>query len=279
MLVFESVSALQQYLQENKSKSVGFVPTMGALHKGHLSLIDASLEKCDLTICSIFVNPAQFNKKEDLVKYPRNVEKDMKMLEQNNCDIVFLPSVEEMYDDYEFQEFDFGILGEVMEGEHRPGHFNGVANVIKRFFEIMNPTYAFFGEKDFQQLAVVKALAKKINSSTIVVGCPIYREETGLAMSSRNERLSVDEKEEAKIIYKLLSEVKQKQTELTVDEAKNLFIQTLNNDERFDLEYFDLADGHTLQSISDWNQSDYCIAFTAVNMSNVRLIDNMTIFN
>ena len=160
MLIFESVSALQQHLQENSNKSIGFVPTMGALHNGHLSLIDASQQNCDLTVCSIFVNPTQFNKKEDLEKYPRNVEQDLKLLEQKKCDVVFLPTIEEMYDNYTFQEFDFGSLGNVMEGEHRPGHFNGVANVIKRFFEIINPTHAFFGEKDFQQLAIVKALVK-----------------------------------------------------------------------------------------------------------------------
>jgi pantoate--beta-alanine ligase len=279
MLIFESVNALQQYLQENSNKSIGFVPTMGALHNGHLSLIDASQQKCDLTVCSIFVNPTQFNKKEDLEKYPRNVEQDLKLLEQKKCDVVFLPTVEEVYDNYTFQEFDFGPLGKVMEGEHRPGHFNGVANVIQRFFEIINPTYAFFGEKDFQQLAIVKALVKQINSPTTIVGCPILREETGLAMSSRNERLSADERNEAQLIFQLLSDIKQNYSKQSVAQLKTYFAEKLNSSKKFELEYFDIADGNTLQPIVDWNQSDYCVAFTAVNMGNVRLIDNITIFN
>jgi pantoate--beta-alanine ligase len=279
MLIFESVNALQQYLQENSNKSIGFVPTMGALHNGHLSLITASQQKCDLTVCSIFVNPTQFNKKEDLEKYPRNVEQDLKLLEQKKCDVVFLPTVEEMYDNYTFQEFDFGALGKVMEGEHRPGHFNGVANVIQRFFEIINPTYAFFGEKDFQQLAIVKALVKQINNPTTIVGCPILREETGLAMSSRNERLSADERNEAQLIFQLLSDIKQNYSKQTVAQLKAYFAEKLSSSKKFQLEYFDIADGNTLQPIVDWSQSDYCVAFTAVNMGNVRLIDNITIFN
>lgn len=279
MLIFESVNALQQYLQENSNKSIGFVPTMGALHNGHLSLIAASQQKCELTVCSIFVNPTQFNKKEDLEKYPRNVEQDLKLLKQKKCDVVFLPSVAEMYDNYTFKEFDFGALGNVMEGEHRPGHFNGVANVIQRFFEIINPTYAFFGEKDFQQLAIVKALVKQINSPTKIIGCPILREETGLAMSSRNERLSSIDRNEAQLIYKLLSDIKQKYLTSSVAEMKNYFAENLNETKKFQLEYFDIADGNTLQPIFDWNQSNYCVAFTAVNVGNVRLIDNITIFN
>lgn len=279
MLIFESVSALQKYLQENSNKSIGFVPTMGALHNGHLSLIDASQQKCELTVCSIFVNPTQFNKQEDLEKYPRNVEQDLKLLEQKKCDVVFLPTVAEMYDNYTFKEFDFGALGNVMEGEHRPGHFNGVANVIQRFFEIINPTYAFFGEKDFQQLAIVKALVKQINSPTKIIGCPILREETGLAMSSRNERLSSSDRNEAQLIYKLLSDIKQKHLTSSVADMKSYFAENLNKTKKFELEYFDIADGNTLQPIVDWNQSNYCVAFTAVNVGNVRLIDNITIFN
>lgn len=279
MLIFESVSSLQQYLQENANKSIGFVPTMGALHNGHLSLIDASQKKCDLTVCSIFVNPTQFNKKEDLEKYPRNVEQDLRLLEQQRCDVVFLPTVEEMYDDYTFKEFDFGALGNVMEGEHRPGHFNGVANVIQRFFEIINPTYAFFGEKDFQQLAIVKALVNQLDSPTKIIGCPILREKTGLAMSSRNERLSKEERDEAKIIFELLSNIKLNYSRGSVEEMKTYFANNLAKSNKFQLEYFDIADGNTLQPLSDWSQSDYCVAFTAVNMGNVRLIDNITIFN
>lgn len=279
MLIFEKVSDLQQFLQDNYNKSIGFVPTMGALHKGHLSLIKASQEKCDLTVCSIFVNPTQFNKKEDLDNYPRNIDKDLKLLEQEHCDIVFLPSVEEMYDNYIFKEFDFGDLGNVMEGKHRPGHFNGVANVIQRFFDIINPTYAFFGEKDFQQLAIVRALALQIKSSTKIIGCPILREDSGLAMSSRNERLNMEDRSNAKLIYELLLAAKTNHKSKSITQTKLFFENKLKESSSFELEYFDIADGNTLQPISDWSQSNYCVAFTAVNVGKVRLIDNITIFN
>ena len=279
MLVFESVKTLQDYLQENTTKSIGFVPTMGALHIGHLSLIEASQKKCDITICSIFVNPTQFNKKEDLIKYPRNTAKDLQMLESTNCDVVFIPSVDEMYGEYEQKEFDFGALGDVMEGEHRPGHFNGVANVIQRFFEIMNPTCAFFGEKDFQQLAVVKELAKQIKSPTEVIGCPIFREDTGLAMSSRNERLSVNEKDVASEISKALQFVCEHKKSHTVTELKSYFSKQMSQHSIFDPEYFEIANAETLEPVNNWKEAENFIAFTAVNLNGVRLIDNMTIIN
>jgi len=279
MLIFDKIESLQLFLKKSKGKTIGFVPTMGALHEGHLSLIQASKEKTDITICSVFVNPAQFNKVEDLEKYPRNIEKDVGMLEQKGCDLLFFPTVDEMYPVPPTKQYDFGDLGVVMEGKHRPGHFNGVGLVIERFFEIIHPDYAFFGEKDFQQLAVIRELVRQLNSSTVIVGCPIYREKSGLAMSSRNERLSEKEKEDAQAIFKALEHVKKKSTNSTIAELKQYFFNTLNQYQNFEVEYFSVADGNTLQPITNWGESDYCVAFTAVNVGSVRLIDNMTIFS
>lgn len=279
MQVFETVKEVQAYLKQSDAESVGFVPTMGALHAAHISLIDISRKKNELTICSIFVNPKQFNKKEDLVKYPRNTEADLQMLEKSNCDVVFIPSVEEMYPAKVKKDFDFGLLSQVMEAEHRPGHFNGVAIVIERFFEILNPTHAYFGEKDFQQLAVVKALTQQINSSVKIVGCPIYREENGLAMSSRNERLSPEEKEIASAISKVLKQICEKRNNDSVENLKAYFLDKMNQFSFFDPEYFEIADAENLQPIKEWGDAERYIAFAAVNVNGVRLIDNMTIIN
>jgi len=278
MQVFYTVKEIQDYLLEHSSKSLGFVATMGALHQAHISLVDISKKENDLTVCSIFVNPKQFNKKEDLEKYPRNTLADLEKLKAGGCDIVFIPSVEEMYPQKVEKQFHFGMLSEVMEAEHRPGHFNGVAIVIERFFKILNPTHAYFGEKDYQQLAVIKALAKQINSPTKIVGCPIFREDNGLAMSSRNERLSSAEKEQASTISKTLKYVCEHKHK-SVSELKNYFLKEMSEYKNFDPEYFEIADELTLEPIINWGHADKYIAFTAVNVSGVRLIDNMTIIN
>lgn len=278
MLVYKSVNELTQFLLQNKHKTIGFVPTMGALHQGHLSLINQSKEKTDLTICSIFVNPIQFNKQEDLENYPRTIDLDIQKLEGVACDVLFLPSADEMYPTKQYKNFDFGGLATVMEGEYRPGHFNGVANVIERFFAIIKPTYAFFGEKDFQQLAIVKALTKQLELSTEIIGCPILREESGLAMSSRNERLTAEERTRSAIIYRSLVQIKNNCTTITIEQAKENF-KTAVEREQMSLEYIEFADGDTLQPIKQWNETNYCVAFVAVNVGKVRLIDNLTIFN
>lgn len=278
MLIYKSVNELQQFLTENKHKTIGFVPTMGALHQGHLSLIQASQQKADVTICSIFVNPIQFNKQEDLDNYPRNVETDVLKLESVNCEVLFLPSVEEMYPNKKYKNFEFGSLAEVMEGEHRPGHFNGVANVIERFFEIIRPNYAFFGEKDFQQLAIVKALTKQLELKTEIVGCPILREDSGLAMSSRNERLSTTQKNDAAIIFEALTFIKKNHLQHTIAEHKSYFAKTILA-KNMELEYIEFADGNTLQTIQNFNDTDYCVVFIAVHVGKVRLIDNVTIYS
>jgi pantoate--beta-alanine ligase len=279
MQVFKTVKEVQDYLSQQNPITVGFVPTMGALHDAHISLIDASKYENEITISSIFVNPKQFNKKEDLVNYPRNTETDLAKLEAASCDVVVIPSVEEMYPTKVEKEFAFGLLSEVMEAEHRPGHFNGVAIVIERFFEILNPTNAYFGEKDFQQLAVVKELVKQINSSVNIVGCPIFREENGLAMSSRNERLSKEEKEIASNISKTLRYVSNHKNEFSVADLKTYFLEQMHQYQLFEPEYFEIADETTLRPIKNWHEAQQYIAFTAINVNGVRLIDNMTIIN
>ena len=279
MLVFTTVKEIQSFLREKGSKSSGFVATMGALHQAHISLIETSQKENELTICSIFVNPKQFNKKEDLAKYPRNTEADLAKLKEANCDVVFIPTVEEMYPSKIKKEFDFRVLSEVMEAEHRPGHFNGVAIVIERFFKILQPTNAYFGEKDFQQLAVIRALVKQINSSVNIIGCAIYREKNGLAMSSRNERLTTKEKDVASEISKALTFVSQHQNTHTVNQLKAYFFNKMEEFNLFDVEYFEIADSRTLKPINEWEESKVRVAFTAVNVGGVRLIDNMTIIN
>ncbi|MGB0881535.1 MAG: pantoate--beta-alanine ligase [Vicingaceae bacterium] len=278
MQVFYTVKEIQEFLAHQTSKSVGFVPTMGALHQAHISLVDISKKENELTIASIFVNPKQFNKQEDLVKYPRNEAADLEKLKAANCDVVFIPSVEEMYPQKIEKDFYFGVLSDVMEAEHRPGHFNGVAIVIERFFEILNPTNAYFGEKDYQQLAVVKALVKQINSPVKVVGCPILRESNGLAMSSRNERLTNDEKEQASTISNALKYVCSHK-EISVKALKQFFFAEMSKHANFKIEYFEIADETDLKPINSWGSAQKYIAFTAVNVSGVRLIDNMTIIN
>ncbi|MGE0561876.1 MAG: pantoate--beta-alanine ligase [Flavobacteriales bacterium] len=277
MLIYKSVQELAQFLKDNKHKTIGFVPTMGALHQGHLSLIELSKNKAEITVCSIFVNPIQFNKQEDLDNYPRNVDADVVKLKSVDCDVLFLPLVDEIYPSKTYKSFDFGSLSEVMEGEHRPGHFNGVANVIERFFEIIQPQYAFFGEKDFQQLAIVKALTKQLNLPIEIIGCPILREQSGLAMSSRNERLTSQQKQDAAVIFEALSFIKSNYLKYSIEEHKAYFAKAIAA-KNIELEYIDFADGNTLKLIKSWNETEYCVVFIAVHVGNVRLIDNLTIF-
>lgn len=277
MLVFRTVEEIQRYLKNNKIDTIGFVATMGALHRGHISLIETSTRENSVTICSIFVNPKQFNKKEDLVNYPRETDLDIEMLRDASCDIVFIPSAQEMYPEKLEKEFDFGVLSEVMEAKHRPGHFNGVAIVIERFFNILNPTRAYFGEKDYQQLAVIRALAKQLNSTVEIVGCPIHREENGLAMSSRNKRLTREEKDIVKTIKEGLDYVKENHHKYSISTIKKHFRAKIAQHKELSLEYFEIANKETLELIQNWQDASSCIAFTAINVRTVRLIDNMTI--
>ncbi len=279
MQVFKTVEKIQSYLNNARHKDVGFVATMGALHQGHLSLIALSKNQNDLTICSIFVNPKQFNKKEDLIKYPRKIDSDLKKLEEVNCDVVFIPNEAEMYPNKVEKNFHFGPLSEIMEGKHRPGHFNGVAIVIDRFFEILTPTRAYFGEKDYQQLAVIRALVKDSKSEVEIVGCPIYRENNGLAMSSRNERLSEGEKEIAGKISKALAFISHHKKTYSILELKKYFWDTISKEKLLEIEYFEIVDKKTMKVLKNWEEGENFLAFTAVNLGDVRLIDNMTIIN
>lgn len=279
MQLFKDIESLQRHLKQHSGKTIGFVPTMGALHMGHMALIESANQQADITICSIFVNPIQFNKQNDFDNYPKTLNEDIKQLEAHNCDILFCPSTEEMYPAPVEKEFDFGAMATIMEGEHRPGHFRGVAIVIERFFELIHPDYAYFGEKDFQQLAVVKALTKQLGLSTKIIGVKTMREASGLAMSSRNLRLSEVEKQAAALIYKGLMYIKENQTNQSVQEIKQAYKAMINASEYLETEYIEIADGNTLQIITDWTTSDYVVAFTAVNVGEVRLIDNMTIIS
>lgn len=282
MLVVKTVVELQQFLSSFKHQPVGFVPTMGALHQGHLSLIEKAITENDIVVVSIFVNPTQFNNKEDLEKYPRNTEKDIALINDsfNNYQnmVVFLPDVKEVYPHPFKKCYDFGNLSLVMEAQHRPGHFDGVGMVLERFFEMIHPTKAYFGEKDFQQLAVVRNLVKQLKLNIEIIGCPIIREINGLAMSSRNERLKLDQKEQAANIYRFLQEIQHQHKSLSVDKVKQNFIAAIKTIPALELEYFEITDGNTLLSINDWEETSYCVAFVAVFIGGVRLIDNITLY-
>ena len=279
MQIVYTIKDLRKFLVRHLDKTIGFVPTMGALHEGHISLIEASKKQCGLTICSIFVNPIQFNQQNDYSNYPKTLDRDIKLLENANCDLLFCPSVEEMYPNKVEKVFDFGSMATVMEGEHRPGHFNGVAIVIERFFEIINPHFAYFGEKDFQQLAVVKELTIRLKIRTQIIGGPIVREKSGLAMSSRNQRLNIAERDAASDISKGLNFVAKNKPNFSVKELKNQYMKIIADNPLLKLEYFEIANGDTLQPITNWEETTNPIAFTAVNVGEVRLIDNMTIIN
>jgi len=281
MHIFYGKVALIAYLKTIKTanSTIGFVPTMGALHQGHLALMQRSLKENDDTVVSIFVNPTQFNNPEDLAKYPRTLEEDVKKMRVLNDKIIlYAPSVEDIYEGNTVsQDFDFDGLENQMEGKFRPGHFNGVGTIVKRLFEIVTPTNAYFGEKDFQQLQIVKKMVEKNDMPVNVVGCPIFREENHLAMSSRNERLTTEERKEAAIIYKTLTEAKEifktKSPEETIEFVENSF----KDNEKFDLEYFVIADESTLLPIDHKTKDKNYRAFIAVFVNSIRLIDTISL--
>ena len=281
MLIFTTREGLKSHLQNilAPSKSIGFVPTMGALHDGHLSLIQKSMLENAITVMSIFVNPTQFNNTEDLKNYPRTLEADIEKLKQISENIiVFAPSVEEIYHGQTTaQNFDFDGLENEMEGRHRPGHFNGVGTIVKRLFEIVEPSKAYFGEKDFQQLQIVKKMVEKNEIPVEVVGEPIFRETNGLAMSSRNERLTQVQREEAAFIYQTLQKVKHKFGTETVDDISVWVENEFKKHPNFRLEYFEIADESTLKSSQIKDVSKKYRAFIAVFMNEVRLIDTISL--
>ncbi|MCH2225678.1 MAG: pantoate--beta-alanine ligase [Crocinitomicaceae bacterium] len=272
--VFRSAEALRNKIQSRQLvETVGLVPTMGALHHGHISLVNKAFEMCDCVVVSIFVNPKQFNNAGDLDKYPRMLEKDVELLKEAGDVLVFAPSVEEVYPkDYEEVQLDLADLGNVMEGRFRPGHFDGVVNVIKQFFEMVKPTHSFFGEKDFQQLAVIQYMTAAFDLPVEIVPCVIVREKSGLASSSRNVRLSEREKEEALVIFDALSKSKELSESKTISEVK-AFVKELFSNSELELEYFQIVDPLTLQELKEWAPGAH--ACMAAFCGPVRLIDNM----
>jgi pantoate--beta-alanine ligase len=256
----------------------GFVPTMGALHKGHISLVQKALNECDRVIASIFVNPLQFNNREDFEKYPFTPDHDLKMLADAGCHAVFMPSYEEIYASGEVETYDFGHLGEVMEGRYRPGHFSGMAAVVRRLLEAVRTDRAYFGEKDYQQYVIVRKLVAMLGLAVTIVPCPIIREANGLAMSSRNERLSHGARSAASAIFATLNMMRSKGSTLSPSALKEQAVLFLSSDGMLQPEYIEIADTLTLRSVENWSESLSPRAFIAAYIEDVRLIDNMVIF-
>lgn len=280
MKVFNFIVDVQRFVEEkhNLGLKIGFVPTMGALHEGHLSLINRAKKDNDIVVCSVFVNPIQFNNPADLEKYPRTPEKDIKKLEQAGCDAVFMPTAEEMYPNKVEDHYDFGDLERVMEGACRPGHFNGVAIVVRKLFEIVTPNRAYFGEKDFQQLAIINKMVSNLNMNLEIVPCPIVREKDGLAMSSRNVRLNEAERAIAPKIFATLNDSITKKDVMSPAEMKNYALKKYAEIKEFDVEYVEITDEINLKSIENWDECDHARIFVALQLGPVRLIDNVRIF-
>jgi pantoate--beta-alanine ligase len=277
MRILKTIAEVKEFIHLNDMPS-GFVPTMGALHEGHLTLVRKAKSENPLCTVSIFVNPIQFNDPEDFKKYPRNFETDLEMLEKAGCDLVFLPTTEEMYPEPDDREYHFGSLEEVMEGLHRPGHFRGVAVVVRRLFEIMEPVRAYFGEKDFQQLMIVKMLVENLKMPIDIIPCDIVREPDGLAMSSRNTRLDGDARKAAPLIFRTLNAMKEMKNNLQPSELIEWATDLINATPPLEVEYIEIADSQSLLPIRKWNQSSDPRVFAAVWADNVRLIDNIELF-
>jgi len=279
MKIFKTKKALNTYLKKYKqSHRIGFVPTMGALHKGHLSLIKKAKEENDLVVVSIFVNPTQFDNKEDLINYPKTLQKDIDLLKTVNCDVVFTPSVSEIYNNQIVSEsFNFGGIENEMEGKFRKGHFNGVGTIVKRLFKIVQPHKAYFGEKDFQQLQIIKKLVEITNLPIKIIPCAIFREDDGLAMSSRNVRLTKEQREAAPFIYKILKKAKKKFGIKNAEEVTKWVQKKFKKHPVLKLEYFIIADENSLKPIDKKDKNNQSRAFIAVYAGNIRLIDNIAL--
>ena len=277
MRIVSSVYELSVFLSKlSKKDTLGFVPTMGALHQGHVSLVKKSLRQNSLSLCSIFVNPTQFDNKSDLKNYPNRLEEDIKLLKEIGCDIVFTPSIKEIYPDgLPTKEYDFGQLDKVMEGANRSGHFNGVAMVVSRLFEIVQPQKAYFGKKDFQQLAIIRCLAAQKFKNIEIVPCCTLREKDGLAMSSRNLLLSKRYRAAAPRIYQRLLSVQKRSKNNTVSELRAWMKGVFEKDGDLVLEYFEIADAISLNKSNNWSDSPIHVACLAVQAGTTRLIDNI----
>ncbi len=277
MKLFKQISALQQELNQHRqqSHSIGFVPTMGALHQGHLSLVGQAGRENDIVVVSVFVNPTQFNDPGDLERYPRNLEKDMELLAKMKCHYIFAPEVEEIYPEPDHRKFNFGDLETVMEGEFRPGHFNGVAQVVSKLFAIVEPDRAYFGLKDFQQLAVINNMVQQLGLKITIVPCEIVREADGLAMSSRNALLTPEFRQIAPAIRQTLLKAKELAQNLRVDEVRDWVIREINSTGELKVEYFEIVDDTRLQPVISWDQPGVKVGCIALYAGKIRLIDNI----
>jgi pantoate--beta-alanine ligase len=280
MNLIKSVADLEQYILALKAenKTIGFVPTMGALHEGHLQLVRRAVAENDLAIVSVFVNPTQFNDKNDLSKYPRTLEADAALLESVGCMVVFAPEANEFYTEEEMNttfQFDFAGLDEVMEGKFRPGHFNGVAQVVSRLFAIVEPTKAYFGEKDFQQIAVIRAMCAQLGLTLEIVDCPIIRDVDGLARSSRNTLLTPEHRAAAPHIYQVLSAATEKLAEMTPQQLTEWVVEQVESNTLLKVIYFQAVDALSLQQVAAWSDSERIQGCIAVQAGEIRLIDNI----
>lgn len=277
MKLIQTIQELRTELDalRKEGKTIGLVPTMGALHAGHASLVKRAVAENDVVVVSDFVNPTQFNDKNDLLKYPRTLDADCKLLEECGASFVFAPSVEEIYPEPDTRQFSYAPLDTVMEGKFRPGHFSGVCQIVSKLFLIVEPTRAYFGEKDFQQLAIIREMVRKYPFNLEIVGCPIVREADGLALSSRNARLSDEQRIQALQISKtLFASVEYAQTH-TLAETKAFVESAISTAEGLRLEYFEIVDGNSLQTVCDWKDGSYIVGCITVFCGEVRLIDNI----
>ncbi len=278
MKIINRVSELRDYVSavRKAGRTIGLVPTMGALHPGHLSLVERARQDTDVVVVSVFLNPTQFNNPEDLRTYPRTVDADVALLEQAGADVAFVPTVEEMYPEPDERQFDLGGVMQVMEGKMRPGHFNGVCQVVSKLFEMSQPTHAYFGEKDYQQIAVIRAMAKQMGFDIKLISCPVVREPDGLARSSRNVRLTPEARRVAPAIYGTLKASIDFARHHTVAQTIQWVIDTINAYPEMEVEYYEIVDGITLQPVEDWNQTNYIVGCITVYCGDVREIDNIT---
>ncbi len=277
MKVVYTVAELSKEVAKQRmdNQVIGFIPTMGALHIGHISLVNKCLTEGCFTVCSIFVNPTQFNDKNDLKNYPRMPEKDLALLEERGVNLVFMPTAEEIYPETDTRVFEFGILEQVMEGAERPGHFNGVAQVVSKLFDMVKPDKAYFGEKDFQQVAIINSMVKQLDFKIEIVRCPIVRDTDGLALSSRNMLLNEQQRKSAPNIYKALCDAKERGTSASIEEVKEKVTAQVNADSELKVEYFEIVDADSLQSLASWEESNNIFGCIAVKVGAIRLIDNI----
>ena len=280
MEIFRTRAEVHTYLEKLKidGNSIGFVPTMGALHEGHLSLIDAARTKADVVVCSIFVNPTQFNDKKDLENYPRPIEDDIKKLEGADCDVLFLPEVDEMYNSNDNWHIKLNDFDTILEGEIRPGHYQGVTQIVKKLFDIVRPDYAFFGQKDFQQFVIISYMVKKLGINIQLIRCPIIRENDGLAMSSRNVYLSKEDRQNALSLFNSLTRAKEEFSHMSIPQVKKNAMDYLSNAVGIKVEYFEFYDINTFEPASS-KQAENVIALVAARVGNIRIIDNMILSN